>query len=238
MAQIRGLTRWFRPADTIPTTINYMVDVPQTVAVLAEMPHWTDLAQTPLWAGAADIVAIDTYPNFLFGSPVQGGVVAERVATAVGVAQGKPVWIAETGIGVLGDPELKPQFPAMAFTAQNQADYFTAAFNSAQDAGASGFIMFGWWSDVGIAEPEGGFIQTDQEAAMAAAAVYLNGTSELPQLVDFVASNLDYAITRMPTLFSNVSTHFGVFDATQTRRPAAEALQSLFREAELNRAGL
>lgn len=222
-------------AGTIPTTINYMVDVPSSFAALVDMPHWTDLVQTPLWSGAADIVAIDTYPNFLFASPIQGKVVGERVATAVSLAAGKPVWIAETGIGVLGDPALAPQFPAMSFTARNQADYFTAAFDSAQEAGASGFIMFGWWSDVGITPPTGGFTSTDQDAAMAAAALYLNGTAELPQFLDFVADNIGYAVTRMPELFDNVSTHFGVFDPAQTRRPAAATLVALFQQAEANR---
>jgi len=207
-----------------------MVDVPEGFSQLAEMPHWTELAAREPWASASDILAVDTYPNFVFAQPPRADVVAQRVAEAVALAGGRPVWIAETGIGVLG-AGVAAGGPETDFSEENQAEYYAASYDQAARAGATGFFAFGWWRDPGIGAPPGGFSAEDAEALSDVAALYLNGTDAIPALVDFGLSHLDYAVTRLPGLVVNVSTHFGVFAESGVPRAAARALSSRFPNA-------
>lgn len=226
----------------MPTVINYMADVPASFSALAEMPDWVELAQGP-WSDLADIVAVDTYPNFLSAAPAYGSLVGERVARAVAASGSppKPVWVAETGVGVIHAAQAAgvPQVPATNFSETAQAAYFTGAYTSAAAAGASGFFVFGLWADPGITPPAGGYTMQDQAALSAASALYINGTDAIPAFIEFVLGNLDYTLTRLPELAVNVSNHFGVFGDLPTNGslpvalPAAHTIASLFASAKL-----
>jgi hypothetical protein len=203
-----------------------MVDVPPSFSSLFEMPHWADLTRDPVWSGATDILAIDTYPNFVFAQPVRDDIVASRVREAVSLAGGRPVWVAETGIAVAHNSSLHgvSTVPATNFTEVNQADYFGRAFDAAMAEGATGFFVFGWWRDPGIVPPSGGYDAEDQEAAMAVADLYLNGTDAIPSFLEFVSGHLEYSATRLPVLLADSSSHWGVWNGTSDSADAVPLL--------------
>ena len=206
-----------------------MVDVPPSFSALAEMPDWRDLAQRQPWQGAQQVLAIDSYPNFVFAQPPRSDIVRSRVQEAVALAAGSPVWIAETGIGVLHAPTSEA-FSATNFSAANQAQYYADSYKQAEMAGATGFFAFGWGRDAGISEPAGGFLADDQTGLMDIADLYLNGTAAIGALAEFALSHLEYAAGRLVPLVTNVSTHFGVFDESGNPRPAAAELKRLFAD--------
>lgn len=185
-------------------------------------------------------VALDAYPNFLYATPVQGVEVGARVAEAVALVRPlkseAPVWIMETGYGVLHNDTAATisVVPGANFSEVNQRQYHVDAFTSALANGATGYLNFGLWKDEGIPAPPGGYSSVDEDAIVASSALYINGTSAIGGLVDFVLGHLDYAVTRMGPVLFNVTAHFGTFIVNATtgaQQPllAAVELEALYQ---------
>lgn len=110
------------------TTHNFVTDF----KVIPRVYSWKEDVRR--WARYLDVIGLDTYPNYVFGRPVLGGVVGWRVRAALGLGLGKPVVVMETGYPV------RPAY--RLFSERGQAEYLTAAFRSAREAGAAGVFFY------------------------------------------------------------------------------------------------
>lgn len=89
-----------------------------------------------------DIIGIDPYPNYYTGWPINAKRVAKNVQEARKVADGRPVWVMETGFARA--PKIR------GFTENRQGEYFKKTFDAAYEAGASLVLAFGWfWNPLG-----------------------------------------------------------------------------------------
>lgn len=64
------------------TAVNFMADVPLDASGAAQEPHWTDLAASWCDESLFDIMAFDSYPNYLTATPVLGKRVGDKAAEA------------------------------------------------------------------------------------------------------------------------------------------------------------
>ncbi|MFH1726584.1 MAG: hypothetical protein ABII00_18395 [Elusimicrobiota bacterium] len=89
-----------------------------------------------------DIVGVDVYANYFYGWPVHDERVGEVVSQTVEAADGRPVWVLETGF---------PNGPGpRGFSEKRQALYFRNGFDAAYAAGADVVLAFGWfWNPLG-----------------------------------------------------------------------------------------
>ncbi len=94
--------------------------------------HW--LEDVEEWEPLLEVIGIDAYPNYLYGEPVNGETVGERVGLTVDVANGKPIAVLESGYPT--QPEDKD------FSEQGQAAYIEQAIRTTFENGGSGFFYF------------------------------------------------------------------------------------------------
>jgi len=132
--------------------------------VLKGVYDWRD--DVSRWLEHIDIVGVDSYPNYLVGTPPRGASVGRRVAEAVRIAGGRPVMVMESGYPV------KPSVRGMSEA--RQAEFVRDAVASAVSEGAAGFYYYCLCSPEGFAvegpwsnkhfqsvEPWWGFIRSD-----------------------------------------------------------------------------
>lgn len=131
---LETLARAVRDADPSARVLtNFHASVHPNIDRAVSVPTW-DLALAR-WRHALDWIGLDVYPNIYRARPISSDVVGDTVATALPLANGRPVLVIETGYPT-GPTEL-------GFDEASQDVYLREAFEQARAAGASGFFWYG-----------------------------------------------------------------------------------------------
>ena len=148
-------------APNATTVVNALADVNDSFAEMLGLRRWNDSLSD--WAQFASVLGIDAYPNRLSARPFLLDVLQDHVARAKavpaaaatggggGVGEQRiegntslPVWVTEVGYSAWqqAPPGL---FPAINFTAQDQAEFMSSLFPLLDSSGADGVFIFGAW---------------------------------------------------------------------------------------------
>jgi len=186
--------------------------------LLAGPYHWTEWLEK--WQQYLDIVGIDCYSNYYTADPIYGTDIGDRVATAKGIVQDKPVIVFETAYPTAAPGVVLPD--PVAFTEEKQAQYVGDAINSAIENGADGFFYFTIQSK-GITNT---YTEADLEALRTLGTAFRNGDAEA--LVNFLIENLGYAQNKLPAVLKKVEHGWGLLREDGSKRPGFHVLQEIF----------
>ena len=216
-ALLEGLRRGvLAEAPDAVTVVNINTDMADSFNTLFGRPGWEEAVTR--WRTLADVIALDTYPNYFLSGPVDGGIVGRRAARLLELAcPDQQVMVMETGY---------PNGPVgRGYSAAAQGEFLAEAWASSRDAGVSGFMPFGI-VDGGDAEPE--FTPRDQANLDTLGAGLRAG--DLGTLASLFLGDPEWVATRMPELTQLVEGNWGVVRPDGTPLPAGLVVQGIAAE--------
>jgi len=209
---LTGLLRTLRNAvvQTDPaavTVVNISTDSPAPFNVPFGRPDWPDVVSR--WRTLADVIAIDTYPNYYLSTPVDGTQVgADLAVVAERVCPSQQVMVMETGY---------PNGPtARGYDAAKQAEFLEQAWRSSDAAGAAGFMPF----SITSGDPANGTIPPGDQALLDQLGRAL-GSGDLGSLAELFLQHPDFVSERLAAETQLVEGQWGVLG------PDGEALPGL-----------
>ncbi|OGL48232.1 MAG: hypothetical protein A2161_07630 [Candidatus Schekmanbacteria bacterium RBG_13_48_7] len=194
------------------TTVNFHTDVPAEINQSFLLPSWQDSIR--LWLPWVDFIGIDAYPNYYIPEPVNGEILAQRIAEAYERGCGKPVVVIETGYPS-GPPE-------RGYNETLQAQYIQEAFDAAVSAGALGFFLFG----VKTGETHGIIITPEDIANLEYLADLYNQGLPIP-LIAWALLNQDYIQNHFIDVMQSVESYWGLVRIDGSHKPGWHVFQSL-----------
>ena len=186
------------------TAVNFHTDIPAGINQGFLLPSWPEAIRR--WAGYIDIVGMTAFPNYYDPDPVRGEVLGERVIEAMEMGCHRPVVILETGYTT--GPEER------GYSEAGQAVYIQEAYESALNAGAQGFFLFGIkTSDSHNVEitPE------DVENLEHLTGLFEQGNF-LP-LLSFALQNFDYIKNHFVHVLWSIESYWGLIRPDGTHKP-------------------
>jgi len=214
---LTALRRGVRAEDpTAVTIVNINTDMADSFNTTFGRPGWEGAVSQ--WRTLADVVALDTYPNYFLPGPVDGTIVGQRVARIRELAcPAQQVVVMETGY---------PNGPvARGYSAEAQAEFLAEAWASSRDAGASGFMPFGI-VDGGDGEPAftpRDLVNLDQLGVGLRA-------GDLGTLANLFLGDPEWVATRLSDLTQVVEGNWGVVRPDGTPLPAGLVVQGIAAE--------
>lgn len=216
-ALLEGLRRGVvTEAPDAVTVVNINTDMADAFNTLFGRPGWEEAVTR--WRTLADVIALDTYPNYFLPGPVDGGIVGRRAARIVELAcPDQQVMVMETGY---------PNGPVgRGYSAEAQAEFLAEAWDSSRAAGVSGFMPFGI-VDGGDDEPA----FTPRDLANLDTLGQGLRAGDLGTLASLFLGDPDWVSTRMPGLTQLVEGNWGVVRPDGTPLPAYEVIRRIAAE--------
>ena len=198
------------------TVVNVNTDSPAPFNVPFGRPDWPD--QVLQWRTLADVVAIDTYPNYYLPGPVDGtdvgrdlGVVRDRVCP------GQQYMVMETNY---------PNGPvARGFTPAKQAQFLQQAWDSSKAAGTSGFMPFA----IGISSPDTVVLDARDTANWDLLGVGLRD-GDLGSLGQLFLGDQEWVTTRLADVTQLVEGRWGLWGPGKVPYPGFDVVRQVAAE--------
>ena len=198
------------------TVVNLSTDSPAPFNVPFGRPDWPD--QVLQWRTLADVVAIDTYPNYYLPGPVDGTVVGRDLGVVRDrVCPGQQYMVMETNY---------PNGPvARGFSPQNQAQFLQQAWDSSKAAGTSGFMPFA----IGVSSPDTVVLEARDTTNWDLLGVGLRD-GDLGSLGELFLGDQEWVTTRLADVTQLVEGRWGLWGPGKVPYPGFDVVRQIAAE--------
>jgi len=199
------------------TVVNVSTDSPAAFNVPFGRPDWPD--QVTQWRTLADVVAIDTYPNYYLPGPVDGTVVGRDLATVRDrVCPGQQYMVMETNY---------PNGPvARGYSPEAQAQFRAQAWASSKASGTSGFMPFA----LGVSSPDNDQVDARDQANLALLGQGLRG-GDFGSLAQLFLGDPDWVANRLGPVTGAVEGRWGLWGPGKVPYPGFGVVRAMADES-------
>jgi hypothetical protein len=198
------------------TVVNLSTDSPAPFNVPFGRPDWPD--QVLQWRTLADVVAIDTYPNYYLPGPVDGSVVGRDLGVVRDrVCPGQQYMVMETNY---------PNGPvARGFSPAKQAEFLQEAWDSSKAVGTSGFMPFA----IGISGPDDVVLDARDTANWDLLGVGLRD-GDVGSLGQLFLGDQEWVTTRLADVTQLVEGRWGLWGPGKVPYPGFDVVRQIAAE--------
>ena len=199
------------------TEINMNTDMNDNFNLGFGRPGWQDAVRE--WRTLADVIGLDTYPNYYLARPADGSVVGARIAQLHAlVCPGQQTMVVETNY---------PNGPvARGYSPEAQAQFLHDAWTSSRNAGVAGFMPFAISGGGGSGGPD--YTPTDHANLDVFGAALRDG--DLGALGGLFLGQNAWMTTRLAPLTGAVEGYWGAYGSDGTALPALGEVRAIAAE--------